>query len=382
MKKIIFLIANCLLIVVGMCQSSIDVTEVTIKIGTNETEKLYFGFAAGDKIVFNFEEVDGKEVKEVEIKEYPDNTRFKEYESKKVKDKTLDVNKEGIYMFRFYNSAALKGRVCRVKIQRIPKSEATLDFDTAIEWVEKFDTTYQVKTEDVIIGYDTIYEEKSRKVLASIDTNIVTLADRVERVHSSTNLNSSNSSSINIQLPDNTFEPNIFAPMKKTEVVSWAYSIAVGDKGKAWYQDGQKKAAAKSATKIATSAGLISTGYGVLALLAIEGVSAFSNPPDGDNVKFYLQTSVNGQIQTLDSGNSVAASGRITDYKQGGYTLTLENDNIYNAINVDVKVIAVTVTENYKKETYKEPKIVAVKEKQTKKIAKVEMNKIPVMRKN
>ena len=60
-------------------QEKVDVAEQTIKIGSKEEEVLYYGFAEGDQIVFNFEEVDEKEVKEVEIIELPENSKFKDY---------------------------------------------------------------------------------------------------------------------------------------------------------------------------------------------------------------------------------------------------------------------------------------------------------------
>ena len=47
----------------------IDVTEPTIKLGEKSEEFFYFGFAKakGDKIIFNFSEIENKELKEIEI---------------------------------------------------------------------------------------------------------------------------------------------------------------------------------------------------------------------------------------------------------------------------------------------------------------------------
>ena len=78
-------------------------------------------------------------------------------------------------------------------------------------------------------------------------------------------------------------------------------------------------------------------------------------------------------------GNSVTAIGRIDKYRQGGFSLELTNDNILNGINVNVKVIAVTLTKIWKDEYYtivvKEP----IKEKQTKRIPNVTVRKAPVI---
>lgn len=356
-------------------QERIDVAEQTIKIGSKEEESLYYGFAEGDQIVFNFEEIDEKEVKEIEIIELPENSKFRDYEVKNIKDKIIKVNKKGVYKFRFYNSAVMKGRVCRIKIQRIPKSAETLDFNTGIRWVEKFDTTYDIKTETVTTGYNTLTKQKSRRVLATVDTNIVQVLDRVERVHSTTNANG-NVQLIPFQLPEESYSPNIFKPYKATETVSWVYAISVGESGKAWYKDANSKAAVKNISKIAVSTGIMSTGYGALALLAIEGVSAFSSPPQGDNIRFQIYK---GHYLTTHSGNSVVAVGRETTNKQASYTIRLENDNTIDGINVDVKVIAVTVTRTWKDEAYTEQEQEPIKEVKTYKIPKVAKTKVPVI---
>lgn len=92
-------------------QEPLDVTEQTIKIGGLKEEELYFGFAAGDKIVFSFQEADNKEMKEIEIVEYPNNSKFSDYKSKRIENKTINVTKTGVYVFRFKNSAIV-GRIC------------------------------------------------------------------------------------------------------------------------------------------------------------------------------------------------------------------------------------------------------------------------------
>ena len=375
MKQIFLTLAFLIFLGKAMAQEPIDVADLTLKIGAKDTKKLHYGFAEGDQIIFNFEETDGKEMKEVEVKEYPSNSKYRDYETKKIENKTIKVLKTGVYEFRFENGNLVKGRVCRIRIQRISASPEKADFNTGIEWVEQFDTTYEVKTETVVTGYNTINKQKSRKVLASIDTSIVTLIDRLERVHSTSNLNGSSVSVINFQLPENTYSPNVFAPYKATEVISWAYSIATGEMGQTWYKDANSKASAKAAAGIAMNAGLISSGYGALALLAIEGVSAFSNPPKGDNIQFQISK----DYAVIDAGNSVVASGRFTDKNQGSLTIRLENDNMMDGINVDVKIIAVILTKTWKDEAYTVQEQEPIKEQQTKKIPKVSKKKVPVM---
>ncbi len=377
--KILFALISSLFIYLNAYSQNleaIDVAEITLKIGAKSEENLYYGFAEGDQILFDFRELDGNELKEVEIMALPENSVLKDYETKSIAHKLLKVNQKGIYKFHFYNAALIKGRVCAIKIQRIPKNTASINFNTGIKWIETLDTTYELKTETITNSPE---KQVSRKKLTAVDTNIVSIIDRTERVASMSKLGSSNAQHISIKLPQNQYLSDA-NPWQQTEVVSWAYSISVGGTGQAWYKNANEKAGGKIAATIAKTAagwaiktGAVSTGYGALAILAIEGVSAFSNPPQGDNILFTLQTYVNSTLQTLDSGNSVAASGRITQQTQGEFTLKLENDNYIEGINVDVKIIAVTVTHKYENENYMVKNDAPLKEKKTVKVPKVKV---------
>ncbi len=367
---------------VAQTQAALDVADITLRIGVKSEENLYYGFAEGDQILFNFREINGNELKEVEIMALPENSKFKDYEVKEVVNKTIKVNQKGIFRFRFHNSALLKGRVCAIKIQRIPKNAALVNFNTGIKWVEKLDTTYELKTETV---YNSGDKQEVRKKLVSVDTAVVSVIDRTERVSSMSKLGNSNVQYISVKLPQNTYYPDANNPYQKTEVVSWAYAITVGGTGQAWYKSANEKAGMKIATTVARTAagmavkaGVVSTGYGALAILAIEGVSAFSNPPQGDNVKFSVLANIDNKLIFLDSGNSVAASGRVTQYVQGEYTIKLENDNYVEGINVDVKVIAITVTQKFDNETITLKSNEPLKEKKAVKVPKVMLVKMPV----
>ena len=124
----------------AFAQEPVDVTDQTIKLGGFKEEELYFGFAEGDKLIFSFEEAGNKELKEIEIVEYPSNSKFSDFKTKKT-EKTISVGKQSVYIFRFKNSA-MAGRICKIKIQRIPISEATKSFNTTVSWVTRQDTTW------------------------------------------------------------------------------------------------------------------------------------------------------------------------------------------------------------------------------------------------
>lgn len=98
-----------------LAQETIDVTDQKIKINALSEEIVYFGFAAGDKVIFNYEEIDKKELKELEILEYPDNSKFSDFKTSKVEGKTFAITQNCIYKFRFKNTA-IGGRICKIKI--------------------------------------------------------------------------------------------------------------------------------------------------------------------------------------------------------------------------------------------------------------------------
>ena len=90
-----------------------------MKVPPQGEEIFYYGFAEGDQLIFNFEEVNGKELKEFEIMFMPSKSIFMDYKTKKIENKILTISETGIYKFRFTNANILSGRVCKFKIQRL-----------------------------------------------------------------------------------------------------------------------------------------------------------------------------------------------------------------------------------------------------------------------
>ncbi|MBD3723594.1 MAG: hypothetical protein IE891_02115 [Flavobacteriaceae bacterium] len=94
MKKNIFSLLFLLLSLNIYSQELIEVCEKTIKITFLSEEVFYYGFAENDKIIFSLEEVNGKEVKEVEILEYPESLKFSDFKAKKIENKQIQVTKK------------------------------------------------------------------------------------------------------------------------------------------------------------------------------------------------------------------------------------------------------------------------------------------------
>lgn len=357
MKFSLNLLFTILLPFLVIAQDEIEIADLTVKVGKNE-EIFYYGFAEGDEITFDFKVVEGKKLKEFEFFRYPEKSIYLDYETSS-KTKTIKIRKEAVYGFRFYNSNALKKKICKLRISRKPASEETVSFNTEIRWEEKYDTTFKVKTKNITTGYNSVIKQKSKKVLSSIDTSVVLITERVERVEAKKN------EVITFTLPKNEKLPNFINPYETKEVVSWAYSIATGENGKAWQKDANKKAVVKKATSSALKLAGVGGPQVALALLAIEGFSVFSNPPNGEDIKYSIFTGdQNGQTFPISQGNSVAVSSRMTDYKQGNFALQLFNDNVFQGVNVNVNILAIVVTKKYEKEYYEVTVQEPIKEKQ------------------
>jgi hypothetical protein len=313
-------------LLMGLCsflhaQPAVDVAESTLKVAALSEEVFYYGFAAGDQLLFSFEEVNGKELKEIEIIALPGSSRFMDYKTRKVETKTFSVTQTGIYKFRFSNGA-ITGRICRFSIKRVPGSEQTRNFNTTVFWETKYDTTYTMVDERYLIRSDTA---------------AVTVVDQTAKVSSTNALNgNSNKTVVDIILPEGT--------------ISWSYYIGVGREGREAYEAAKSKAlngAAMVAARI--------PGYGTMAALALYGANYFSKVQGEDNVKYYF-------ISNWDNVLAFEAGNTFYQYKQGdvindasqmkspliGKTyLGLSNDNIMEPIDVLVKVTAITVKQQW-----------------------------------
>lgn len=174
-------------------------------------------------MVFSLEEINGKEIKEVEIAKYSQSIKFSDFNTKKIENKYITVNKKNVSKFRIYNSS-LGSRLCKIKVQRIPSNENTTNFNTTVNWIEKQETSYNTYTKEVIVDYET----KTRKELVKIDTIFTPLFDKNLRVHSEMAVGKTQYTYATVELPTNSYFPNQITPYKTTEVISWSYWLGVG----------------------------------------------------------------------------------------------------------------------------------------------------------
>lgn len=329
-------------------QQPVTVADLTIKIMGLTTRTLYYGFAPGDQIVFSCSAIDGKTLKRVEIIALPNAPQFSDFKTRDISRQTIAVYRKGVYAFRFTNTA-LKGRVFRVQIRRIPATPEQVAFNTDWKWETRYDTTYTSYTEDSLVGHDTTYVPKTQKVLVAVDTTITELFNKMERVHSETAIGKTPYAYLNVYLPTNRYSPNRFNPYQSTEVMAWSYWLGVGQKSVEDYQRINKQWSSGL-----TSLGML-TGYGALASLAVTGINLFGTPTVGDNVRYAFVTVQNGVERRFDFGNGTTASGRNTELLQGGFTIELQNDNFRDGIDVNVRLICVQLHKTWKDKVYHEP---------------------------
>lgn len=323
----------------------VEVVDLTLKIGGLSSEELFYGFAEGDVIVFSFEEIKGKELKEVEIIELPSQSKFMDFKPTKISEKEIKVQRTGIYQFKFTNSA-VSGRICKVIIQRIPISEELINFDTGWEWKTNYDTSYVEYTEDSIIGYDTTYTSFKVKELVKVDTTF-DKKEEIPRVHTRLNVNG-----------DKTyvyyaFPNNIENTLYTRKVVAWGYYIGT---------DKKEPVVSNVSSKMMKSVFALNP-VGGMAL----GVLSIASSTNGNNLDYHIVRDKENleaffaerQFNRLAGADVSMAASRFEGNWQGVIYVCLDNDHTYP---VDVRVIVSSVMVNYYYEMkeYKKPKLTPV----------------------
>jgi hypothetical protein len=323
MRNLSFTLVCCFIVSVAFGQSVIDVVDNTVKVNALGGEHVfYLGFTEGDELIFNFSEANGKEMKEVEIIEYPSSSKFMDYKTKKVENKRISIPRTSIYKFRFHNSS-IAGRVCRIKIQRIPASNATKNFNTTVYWKTLYDTSYATVQERFV--------EKS-------DTMAVQFFSQVVKLPAHNGTAGSNKSVMELSLPDNT--------------IAWAYYLGVGDEGKEAHYTAREK------FLFSANCGTKMPGYGAMAALALDGSNAFNGFGAASRVKYaFIRDNNNALLFQQDKGfiqykqGSVSVeAAKMASPLRGRTYLGMTNENA-QPTDVLVKATAIVVNEQYNTRT-------------------------------
>jgi len=307
-------------VTVAYGQKPIDVVESSVKVGIKGEEMVYYGFAEGDQLIFSFEETGGKEMKEVEIVEMPSSSKFLEFKTGKIDNKTINVARTGIYKFRFANSALIP-RVCKYKIQRIPANAATQNFNTTVYFDEYNDTTYSNEVETFVDRSDTV---------------ISNFQDRTIKVNPLTAPGSSKVT-FNFVLPENT--------------VAWSYYVCADKVGQQVYQEASKSLTASSPSVITKF-----PKYGPLAAVALDAPSFLSKIDTGQHINYWIVENENAELFKNGEQFRFVKKGRgINDYSrmepgERSYFFCLHNDYKDAPVTVLVKITAILINEKFTSE--------------------------------
>lgn len=300
-------------------QTPIDIAENTIKVSSQDQQVFYYGFAEGDKLIFNFEEINKKELTELEISFMPSNAIFMDYKVKKIENKMIEIRETGVYKFRFVNKNIFSGRVCKFKIQRIPGSEATRKFNTTVYNRTVLDTSYADVQEQFAVKSDTVFQE----VLNDIITVNSMGSRRPNKVVTP------------FTLPNNT--------------IGWAYYIGVGDEGANMYLSATKEL--MSATNNPVKDRLIASNP--LKALILGSYSYLHLLENGNKVLYHLMegTNPNAYIEGK-SYDFIKFRRGINDYVKmdivkNNLAFCLTNESTRWPIRVTVKVMALKVDAVY-----------------------------------
>lgn len=332
-------------------EQPIDVAELTIKVGLGSPEELYYSFAEGDQIVFNFEEVKGKVLKEIEITELPSNSKFMDFKTASISDKKITVQKKGVYRFSFKNGSP-KGRICKIKIQRIPATPELAAFSTDWKWKTVYDTTFTPYTEDSLIGYDSVPYIETIKELISTKQEEVLVIDRTEKVHSYLNPNPCKTY-FRVLLP-----ATVSSKYKKEKIISMAYWVGVGKESSEAY--------AKNVRAIGEIAKGIATLYSSpLGGLAIGAITELAVPKSGEDVSYSFVGDLenanlfkqgNSYMQYI-TGKGVASYGNTNRFLNNSFYVCLYNDNQTLGIDVNVKILVIKETKIFEDKEYERFKV-------------------------
>ncbi|MCW3092122.1 MAG: hypothetical protein JWP81_3191 [Ferruginibacter sp.] len=318
MKNLLLLFFSFLCYFHSKAQDTIDVVEKTIKIGGISTVSEYYGFADGDKVIFNLVVDFGKELKDVIISEFPQNVKFADHTVEKVENKILNISRKAIFKFDYYNSN-LGSRTIKIKIQRISRSEKTKFFNTNVKWVNKVDTTFQAKQNIYVI---------------SSDTSFVEVINSKVRVHSQSNGNP-NKTIVDFTLPANT--------------IRWTYWIGVGEESQKAFEKDQANFTSQGVKLISSINPLAGLAVGLFSMTQAnigENVFYYFLPTYEDAQKFNLGQPFK-QFKSADVVTDFGLMNYANNVNQR-YYVGLVNDNLMQGIDVNVKILAVKVESKYK----------------------------------
>lgn len=301
-------------------QAPVTVSEATVKLGIMSEEILYFGFAKGDQMIFSFDMVSGKDIKELEITEMPSSSRLLEIKPGKIINRIIQVKQTGIFKFRFTSSSVLP-RSFTYKIQRIPAGPETQNFNSTVYTETRYDTSYINEIENYIVK----------------DTVINVFRDRGFMIHQASSGN--NRVSFNFILPGNC--------------IAWSYYISSGTEAAVIFEETNKSYITGSGDPF-----LKFPHYNILAALALNQQVSIPEPEKGKMITYWLMDEPNATLFDKGEQFSFLKFGKVTsDYfrmepSKEALFFGIENTDPDEQVNVTVKITTILINESLKSRQY------------------------------
>jgi hypothetical protein len=309
-------------------QQPILVTEQELDMESNDVRVLCYHFAQGDRVVLDMDEEKGKALTEVSFIEAPGEMRWQDKEVAAVAGEELVVQRDGIYLLRLTHQRGGRRQV-HVRVQRIPRSSATEFHETAVSFDIRGDSVLERVEEEVVVGYDSVAVQTTKRINSNTEYREEAFFVASER------LVRGEERMVSFTLPWDAA-----TRARDEKVVAWAYWIGVGEESNlAWEQN--KELIRKSVKLVAgaTMSPLGALAAGLVTELAIppkgmgEDVVYKIVKNDPDSPKGFLPVSNGAGVSSYRKLNN-------PDILQGEFGVFLENDNLVQTIDVDIRVSA------------------------------------------
>lgn len=306
-------------LLIANAQSYIEVADISFTITAKSEKKLHYGFAKGDEVYIDLNEIKELNISKLLVNEWPKTTILEKDNFNEITQKKVRISNEGIYEFIISNNDT-NNINCDFRLYRVAQNDKNTDFNTAVYWKKTLDTNYYLQTEQIVFKTDTIVTELTEKII---------------KVHSTCNFNG-NKTDFNIEIPD--------------KCTVWSYYVGVEQEGFNAY----KKAVSQlldQAAKVANK----TTDYGPLVALALNGVSFLTQLESGEDIDYYILDQENTNLwknkaafKYLKKGKVVNDYSKMDIIKKNRLNFCFSNDNLLLGVNVFVKVIAVQLIPHYK----------------------------------
>jgi len=306
----------------------IAVADQTFRI--DGTHEFAYAFAEGDQIDLMIHLIAGRQLKSVELLQYPDRMLFRSYELDTLLHKTITAPQTGLYILRLIESGLAK-KICRFTITRTPTLPENAKLDTRVGWDWKTNGQYQIAR---------------RQVPAGKKTEVISLGGKV----------TVGAFKFGTQRATNAYQ---FALPPHTK--QWAYRISVGQAT----QEVRRKDAEKLTSTMKLGAAKM-IGYeptSALAVYALGMAIDLSLPSAGEDVEYALVDGanlpnfINGKAYDTFIYQPAVSSDVQRRYSplEGSFYFGLRNKNWLDDIDVTLDIEAVTETPLFTEEMYLEP---------------------------